>query len=117
MNIQQKAASRSAAKIFKARYGNFINGKWAEPQGGKYFDNTSPVNGMLLCEIARSDGRDIAAALDAAHAAKDAWGRTSVAERALLLNRIAQVIEDNLPLLAEAETWDHGKPIQPGRFG
>jgi aldehyde dehydrogenase len=112
MNIQQKAASRSAAKIFKARYGNFINGKWAEPQGGKYFDNTSPVNGMLLCEIARSDGRDIDAALDAAHAAKDAWGRTSVAERALLLNRIAQVIEDNLPLLAEAETWDNGKPIR-----
>jgi len=112
MNIQQKAASRSAAKIFKARYGNFINGKWAEPQGGKYFDNTSPVNGMLLCEIARSDGRDIDAALDAAHAAKDAWGRTSVAERSLLLNRIAQVIEDNLPLLAEAETWDNGKPIR-----
>ncbi|HEU4550577.1 MAG TPA: aldehyde dehydrogenase [Rhizomicrobium sp.] len=112
MNIQQKAASRSAAKIFKARYGNFINGKWAEPRGGQYFDNTSPVNGMPLCEIARSDGRDIDAALDAAHAAKDAWGRTSVAERSLMLNKIAQVIEDNLPLLAEAETWDNGKPIR-----
>ena len=111
MNIQQKA-SRSAAKIFKPRYGNFINGKWLEPLGGQYFENTSPVNGQVLCEVARSDGRDIEAALDAAHAAKDAWGRTSAAERALLLNRIAQVIEDNLPLLAEAETWDNGKPIR-----
>ena len=70
------------------------------------------MNGQVLCEVARSDGRDIEAALDAAHAAKDAWGRTSAAERALLLNRIAQVIEDNLPLLAEAETWDNGKPIR-----
>lgn len=103
---------RTSATPFKARYGNFINGKWAEPIAGRYFENTSPVNGRLLCEIARSDAKDIEAALDAAHAAKDAWGRTSAAERALLLNKIAQVMEDNLDLLAQAETWDNGKPIR-----
>jgi aldehyde dehydrogenase len=70
------------------------------------------VNGRLLCEVARSDAKDVEAALDAAHAAKDAWGRTSAAERALLLNRIAQVMEDHLDLLAQAETWDNGKPIR-----
>jgi aldehyde dehydrogenase len=102
----------SPGTLFKKRYGNFIGGKWVEPVGGKYFENTSPVNGRVLCEIARSDAKDIDLALDAAHKAKDAWGRTSAAERSLLLLRIAQVIEDNLPTLALAETWDNGKPIR-----
>jgi aldehyde dehydrogenase len=105
-------SARSAAKLFESRYGNFINGRWAEPLSGRYFENTSPINGRLLCEVARSDAKDIEAALDAAHAAKGAWGRTSPAERAVLLNKIAQVMEDNLALLAEAETWDNGKPIR-----
>ncbi|MGL4285665.1 MAG: aldehyde dehydrogenase, partial [Phreatobacter sp.] len=103
---------RTTATPFKARYGNFINGRWAEPVGGRYFENTSPVNGRLLCEVARSDAADVEAALDAAHAAKDDWGRTSPAERAVLLNRIAQVIEDNIEVLALAETLDNGKPIR-----
>ncbi|MDX3807142.1 aldehyde dehydrogenase [Bosea thiooxidans] len=102
----------SAAAPFKERYGNFIGGKWAEPAAGRYFENRSPINGQLLCEVARSDATDIDAALDAAHAAKEAWGRTSAAERALLLNRIADRIEDNLGTLALAETWDNGKPIR-----
>jgi aldehyde dehydrogenase len=102
----------SAASPFKARYGNFIGGKWTEPAAGRYFENRSPINGQLLCEIARSDAVDIEAALDAAHAAKESWGRTSAAERALLLNRIADRIEDNLGTLALAETLDNGKPIR-----
>ena len=97
---------------FKKKYGNFINGKFVDPIDGKYFDNTSPVNGKLLCEIARSNAKDIEAALDAAHAAKDAWGSTSVTERSIILNKIAQVMEDNLAILAEADTWDNGKPIR-----
>lgn len=97
---------------FKERYGNFIGGKWVEPVDGKYFENTTPVNGSILCEIPRSNEKDINLALDAAHAAKDAWGKTSVAERSVIINKIAQVIEDNIPLLAEAETWDNGKPIR-----
>jgi aldehyde dehydrogenase len=104
--------SRTARVPFENRYGNFIGGKWVEPRSGRYFENFSPVNGRLLCEVARSDAGDIEAALDAAHAAREAWGRTSVAERAVILNRIADRMEENLDLLALAETWDNGKPIR-----
>jgi len=104
--------TRTAKPPFKARYGNFIGGRWVEPTAGRYFENSSPVNGRVLCEIARSDAADIELALDAAHAAKGAWGAASVTERANLLTRIAQAMEDNLPLLATAETWDNGKPIR-----
>ena len=97
---------------FKEKYGNYIGGEWVDPVDGQYFDNTTPVNGSLLCQIPRSNEKDIELALDAAHAAKDAWGKTSVAERSIIVNKIAQVMEDNLALLAEAETWDNGKPIR-----
>jgi aldehyde dehydrogenase len=100
---------------FAERYDNFIGGKWIAPASGRYFDNTSPVNGQVIGKIARSDEKDIEAALDAAHAAKDAWGRTSTAERANVLNRIADRMEANLELLAIAETWDNGKPIRETR--
>ncbi len=97
---------------FKARYGNFIGGEWVEPVAGRYFKNPSPVNGQLLCEIARSDAADVERALDAAHAACDAWGSTGAAARALVLNAIADRMQANLPVLAEAESWDNGKPIR-----
>jgi aldehyde dehydrogenase len=100
---------------FAERYDNFIGGKWVAPKSGKYFDNMSPVTGQVVCKIARSDAQDIEAALDAAHAAKDAWGRTSVGERANILNRIAERMEANLEQLAVAETWDNGKPIRETR--
>jgi len=103
---------RTAKVPFAKRYENFIGGKWVAPASGKYFENTSPVNGQPIGEVARSDAADIELALDAAHKAKDAWGRTSAAERALVLNRIADRIEENLGLLALAETWDNGKPIR-----
>src|SRR6266496_3206587 len=100
---------------FAERYDNFIGGKWVAPRSGKYFDNASPVTGQLVCKIARSDAQDVEAALDAAHAAKDAWGRTSVAERAIILNKVADRMEENLDLLALAETIDNGKPIRETR--
>ena len=103
---------RAVTPKFKARYENYIGGQWVAPKAGKYFENTSPVNGRVLCEIARSQAEDIEAALDAAHAAKDAWGKTSVADRAAALNKIADVIEANLQTIAEAETWDNGKPLR-----
>jgi len=102
----------TAKPPFRARYGNFIGGRWVEPVAGRYFENSSPINGRVLCEVARSDAADVELALDAAHAAKAAWGATSATERANLLNRIAQVMEDSLPLLATAETWDNGKPVR-----
>ena len=97
---------------FAKRYENYIGGEWKAPKAGKYFDNISPITGQPVCEIARSDASDIEAALDAAHAAKDAWGRTPVAERAQILNKIADRIEANLEKIALAETWDNGKPIR-----
>src|SRR5579863_590383 len=97
---------------FAKRYDNYIGGEWRPPNAGKYFDNVSPITGQPVCEIARSDASDVEAALDAAHAAKAAWGRTSPAERAQILNKIADRIETNLEKLATAETWDNGKPIR-----
>jgi aldehyde dehydrogenase len=102
----------SVTTPFKARYENYIGGQWVAPKSGKYFENASPVTGTVLCEVARSNAEDIELALDAAHAAKDAWGQTDPAARAVMLNKIAQVMEDNLDLLATAETWDNGKPIR-----
>jgi aldehyde dehydrogenase len=100
---------------FAERYDNFIGGAWTEPASGRYFDNVSPVNGQVICKVSRSDEKDVEAALDAAHAAKDAWGRTSTTERANILNRIADRMESNLEILAIAETWDNGKPIRETR--
>jgi len=100
------------AHPYKARYENFIGGQWVAPVNGRYFENVSPVTGKGMCEIPRSDKDDIELALDAAHAAKAAWGRTSLTERAIILNKIAQRMEDALPQLALAETWDNGKPIR-----
>lgn len=97
---------------FAKRYDNFIGGKWVAPKSGKYFVNTTPITGGEIGEIARSNADDIEAALDAAHAAKDQWGRASLAERANVLLKIADRMEQNLDLLATAETWDNGKPIR-----
>ncbi|MGL4197408.1 MAG: aldehyde dehydrogenase [Allorhizobium sp.] len=109
MNIQVQTI---AASPFKLKYGNFIGGEFREPVNGRYFENSTPVTGGKLCDIARSDEADINLALDAAHAAKDKWGRTSTTERANILNRIADRMEANLELLARAETWDNGKPLR-----
>ncbi|ABD87521.1 aldehyde dehydrogenase [Rhodopseudomonas palustris] len=97
---------------FKSRYDNFIGGRWSAPVNGRYFDSVTPITGQAFTQAARSDEVDITLALDAAHAAADAWGRTSVAERALVLNRIADRMEENLERLAYAESVDNGKPIR-----
>jgi aldehyde dehydrogenase len=97
---------------FKSRYANFIGGEWAPPAKGQYFENVTPVTGRPFCEIPRSTAEDVEKALDAAHAAKGRWGKTSPAERAAVLNKIADRIEANLEMLAIAETWDNGKPIR-----
>lgn len=80
--------------------------------GGEYFTNLTPVTGQPLCEVASSDTRDVDLALDAAHQAKTGWAKTSVAQRAALLNAIADRMEANLPLLAAAESWDNGKALR-----
>ncbi len=100
---------------FKSRYGNFIGGQWTEPKSSAYFTNITPMTGQAICEIPRSNEEDINLALDAAHAAKKSWGKTSPAERAVILNKIADRLEANLDKLATAETWDNGKPIRETR--
>jgi aldehyde dehydrogenase len=97
---------------FRPRYGNFIGGRWVEPASGQYFENITPVTGKVFCEIPRSNAQDIDRALDAAHAARVAWGQTSPTHRANIMIQIAQRMEENLELLALAETWDNGKPIR-----
>ncbi|GAA3609565.1 aldehyde dehydrogenase family protein [Kineosporia mesophila] len=97
---------------YASRYDNWIGGRRVAPVKGQYFENPSPVNGKIFCEIARGTAEDIELALDAAHAAAPAWGRTSAAERANILNKIADRMEQNLEALAVAETWDNGKPIR-----
>ena len=120
MDDLSRAVSTSALNVdhldikfpFKDKYDNFINGKYIAPKSGKYFENPTPISGEILCEIARSNEEDVNLALDAAHAAFPSWGQTSLTERANILNKIADVIEANVNLLAAAETLDNGKPIR-----
>src|SRR5258705_2486547 len=91
----------------KKRYDIFIGGEWVAPLSGQYFENVTPVTGQVLCEIARSNAADVDRALDAAHAAKKMWGKTSTTERGRMLGTIAQRIEDDLAMLATLETLDH----------
>ncbi|RNC97218.1 aldehyde dehydrogenase [Lysinibacillus halotolerans] len=97
---------------FKDKYDNFIGGEWTPPVKGQYFENITPVTGKVFTQVARSTEEDIELALDAAHAAKEAWGKTSVAERAKILNKIADRMEENLEMLAVAETWENGKAVR-----
>jgi aldehyde dehydrogenase len=102
----------SETMSFRPRYGNYIGGRWVEPVSGQYFENVTPVTGKVFCEIPRSNAADVDKALDAAHAARAAWGHSSPTHRANIMNQIAQRMEDNLEMLALAETWDNGKPIR-----
>ncbi|MGP5120033.1 aldehyde dehydrogenase family protein [Psychrobacter sp. 1176_08] len=97
---------------FREKYDNFINGEWVAPVDGEYFDNPSPIDGKTICQVARSKEADIEKALDAAHAAKDAWGKTSVTDRANLLLKIADRMEANLEAIAIAECYENGKPVR-----
>ena len=97
---------------FRKKYDNFINGEWVAPLDGEYFDNSSPIDGKVFCQIARSKEADVEAALDAAHAAKDAWGKTSVTERSNMLLKLADGIEANLEAIAIAESYENGKPVR-----
>ena len=112
MSIYANPNTDGALVNFKSRYENYIGGQWVAPAKGMYFENITPVTGKSFCEVARSTAEDVETALDAAHAAAPAWGKTSPADRALVLNRIADRIEENLEMLSVAETWDNGKAIR-----
>ena len=112
MTTYARPGTDAALTSYASRYDNWIGGRWVPPVGGKYFDNPTPVTGQDFCEIARSGAEDIELALDAAEKAAPAWGRTSPATRAIILNKIADRMEAHLPELAVAESWDNGKPIR-----
>jgi aldehyde dehydrogenase len=106
----------NARVALRSRYDNFIGGKWVAPVAGAYFDNISPITGKPVCQIARSQAADVELALDAAHKAKDAWGKMAPAKRAEILNKIADRMQENLSVLAAVETIDNGKPIRETSF-
>ena len=112
MTIYTPPGSDGAIARYETRYDHYIGGEYVPPAKGQYFENPSPVTGENFTEIARGTSDDVEKALDAAHGAADAWGRTSAAERANILNKIADRIEDNLERIAVAEAWENGKPVR-----
>ena len=112
MTVYAFPGTEGAKVEFKSRYEHFIGGEWTPPVKGQYFENVTPVTGKVFCEVARGTAEDIDVALDAAWKAAPAWGATSAAERALVLHRIADRMEENLEMLAVAETWDNGKAVR-----
>ena len=94
------------------RYGNYINGEFVAPVNGDYFTNTSPIDGSVIGAFPRSGPQDVENALDAAHAAAERWGKTSVQARSGMLLNIADRLEQNLERIAVNESWDNGKPVR-----
>ena len=112
MTVYAPPGTADSPVTYKTRYENWIGGQWVPPVKGQYFENPSPVTGKVFCEIARGTAEDIELALDAAEAAAPAWGKTAPADRANILNKIADRMEANLEMLAVGETWDNGKPVR-----
>jgi aldehyde dehydrogenase len=112
MTIYTPPGSDGSIVSYESRYDHYIGGEYVPPAKGQYFENPSPVTGENFTEIARGTSDDVEKALDAAHGAADAWGRTSAAERANILNKIADRIEANLEKIAVAEAWENGKPVR-----
>ncbi|MCV7256131.1 aldehyde dehydrogenase family protein, partial [Mycobacterium hackensackense] len=113
MTVYARPGTEGALMSFESRYGNFIGGQWVAPVAGRYFENPTPVTGQVFCEIPRSDEADVELALDAAHAAAPGWGKTSPAERAVILNKVADRIEENLDAAhAAAPGWGKTSPAE-----
>lgn len=110
--LYQTPNTENSLVKFREKYDNFIGGEWVAPVDGEYFENTSPVDGKVICQVARSKAADIEKALDAAHAAKDAWGKTSVTERSNILLKMADKMEEHLEQIAVAECYENGKPVR-----
>jgi aldehyde dehydrogenase len=114
-NILTNSQNIITRPSFKDKYENFIGGEWVEPVNGEYFENTSPVDGQSFTKVPRSTKEDVELAIDAAWEAAKTWNHTSATERSNILLKIADVMEENLEVLARAETWDNGKPLRETR--
>ena len=109
---QSKPVDRPSVK---EKYDHFIGGKWVAPSSGEYFDNISPIDGKVFTRAARGNKEDVEKAIDAAHEAFKTWSKTSPAERSRVLNKIADIMEENLEMLARLETIDNGKALRESR--
>ncbi|MEG0161042.1 MAG: aldehyde dehydrogenase family protein, partial [Aurantimicrobium sp.] len=107
MTVYANPGTPGAVMSYKGRYDNYIGGKYVAPSSGEYFENITPVTGQVFCEVARGNAKDVDMAVAAGWKAFESWGKTSVTERAIILNKIADRMEANLELLAVAETWDN----------
>ena len=112
MTVYANPGTDGSIVTFKPRYENYIGGEWVPPVEGRYMDNITPVTGEVFCQVARSSAADVDKALDAAHAARESWATSSPAERARVLNNIADRMEQHLEQIAVAETWENGKPVR-----
>ncbi|MEU4425317.1 aldehyde dehydrogenase family protein [Actinoplanes sp. NPDC024001] len=112
MTIYTPPGSEGAIVSYQSRYDHYIGGEYVPPAKGQYFENPTPVTGRTFTEIARGTADDVERALDAAHGAAGAWGRTSPTERAIVLNKIADRMEQHLEKLAVAEAWENGKAVR-----
>lgn len=112
MTVYANPGTDGSIANYRERYDNYIGGEWVAPVDGEYMDNITPVTGEVFCQVARGKAADIELALDAAHKAAPAWGQTSPAERALILHRIADRMEEHLEEIAVAETWENGKAVR-----
>ncbi|WP_169166202.1 aldehyde dehydrogenase [Cellulomonas taurus] len=112
MTVYAAPGQPGSPATYRERYDHWIGGEYVAPAAGRYFENPSPVTGRTFTEVARGDADDIERALDAAHGAARTWGRTTATDRAVILNKIADRMEQNLELLAVAETWENGKPVR-----
>ncbi|WP_293819643.1 aldehyde dehydrogenase family protein [uncultured Corynebacterium sp.] len=112
MTVYADPGTEGSLVSFKERYDNFIGGQWVSPVDGEYMDNVSPINGEVFCQVPRSKAADVEKAIDAAEKAQPGWGATSVQDRAAVLLKIADRLEENLEMMAVAETWDNGKAVR-----
>ena len=112
MTVYAAPGTEGSIVTFRDRYDHYIGGDWVAPTEGQYLDNVTPVTGEVFCQVGRGTAADVEKALDAAHAAAPAWGKTSPAERALILHRIADRMEENLEKIAVTDTWDNGKAVR-----
>jgi aldehyde dehydrogenase len=97
---------------FKEHYDNYIGGKFVAPVQGKYFDNISPLDGKAFTKAAHSTKEDLDLAVDAAAKAFETWSKTSATERSIILNKIADRMEENLEYISAVETIDNGKAVR-----
>ncbi|UCR89372.1 acetaldehyde dehydrogenase ExaC [Mycetocola spongiae] len=112
MTLYANPGTAGSIVSYRSRYDHYIGGEFTPPSGGQYFENRTPVTGQVFTEVARGTAADIDAAVDAAWRAFETWGKTSVTERAIILNQIADRMAENLEKIAVAESWENGKPVR-----